>query len=429
MKQSNYFQWDFHSDQPYPLRDKKFKQSMGFRLWADHLKMVYTNVLHWPRIFWKYLNLPEKVGRTEELFGMGVDCEKNPGPTIEMIDDLGVDHLLVRFPLEKIDRIKPYLAFIQQLQGKNVVVNLLQSRALIEDQNMLKKYLTSVFHGFSPWVKSFQIGNAVNRSKWGFFSLDEYLRFYETAYNLKEQHFKGLNLIGPSIIDFEYHQTLRALFNTYPIRFDQVSSLLYVDRRGAPENKQMGMDLREKIKLLAALVSASSKSGQEILITETNWPLAGTAPYAPTSNKECVSEETYTNYMLRYYLLCLLSGWVKTVYWHQLIAPGYGLVDNRDGLRKRSAYYAYKNMVKLLKGAQLVSYSIDCGCYQIKLAKDKQQIEALWSLRPKKIFTSNCLKVNAEAGFDRGGFDKIETSQEIALGEEVVYLIRGKKDY
>jgi hypothetical protein len=37
---------------------------------------------------------------------------------------------------------------------------------------------------------------------------------------------------------------------------------------------------------------------------------------------------------------------VSKLYWHQLIAPGYGLVDNRDGnIRRLPAFYKFKQLI------------------------------------------------------------------------------------
>ena len=37
---------------------------------------------------------------------------------------------------------------------------------------------------------------------------------------------------------------------------------------------------------------------------------------------------------------------VGKLYWHQLVAPGYGLVDNRDGVvRKTPAFYKFKQLI------------------------------------------------------------------------------------
>jgi hypothetical protein len=43
---------------------------------------------------------------------------------------------------------------------------------------------------------------------------------------------------------------------------------------------------------------------------------------------------------------------VKRIYWWQLVAPGYGLIDSRGkNWRKRPAFFAVKAMVKLLEGS------------------------------------------------------------------------------
>jgi len=102
--------------------------------------------------------------------------------------------------------------------------------------------------------------------------------------------------------------------------------------------------------MLYALVRLSPKSSNDIYITEVNWPLSGTAPYAPTSEKECVSEEDYSQFMLRYLEIAKSSGKIKRIYWHQLIATGYGLVEEREvKIRKREAFYAYQKLIREIK--------------------------------------------------------------------------------
>ena len=183
---------------------------------------------------------------------------------------------------------------------------------------------------------------------WGFFSMDEYLHWYELIQKIRDEKYPHIRLIGSSVIDFEYHYTIRTLFNFFSVKYDAFSSLLYVDRRGSPHNTQMGIfDTKNKIAMLYALVKLSSKTSNGIYITEVNWPLSNTAPYAPTSEMECVSETLYAQYMLDYHQTALKSGKIKRVYWHQLIAAGYGLVDDReDDLRKTEAFESYKRMIQ-----------------------------------------------------------------------------------
>ncbi|MCK9257413.1 MAG: hypothetical protein M0P02_05005, partial [Sulfurospirillaceae bacterium] len=93
-------------------------------------------------------------------------------------------------------------------------------------------------------------------------------------------------------------------------------------------------------------LSPKTKS-DEIYITEVNWPMKNSAPYAPTSEKECVSLDEYTKYMLEYFQIAKKSKKISKIFWHQLIAPGYGLVDNRDGkLIKYPQYFALKELLE-----------------------------------------------------------------------------------
>ena len=191
------------------------------------------------------------------------------------------------------------------------------------------------------------VGNAINRIKWAFVSIEEYLKFYQTIQEIRDRNFPNIKLIGSSIIDFEYHFTVRTLFNSYPIHYDKVASLLYVDRRGSPYSTQMKIfDFKNKIEFLFTIVKSSTKTENSIYITEANWPLSGTAPYAPTSERECIGEELYNQYMIEYFNIAKKSQKIEKVYWHQLIAGGYGLVDNRDGtMRKTEAFYSLKRML------------------------------------------------------------------------------------
>jgi len=105
-------------------------------------------------------------------------------------------------------------------------------------------------------------------------------------------------------------------------------------------------NFKNKIEFLDTIVKSSSKTENSIYITEANWPLSGTAPYAPTSEKECVSEEVYAQYMREYIEIALNTQKIEKLYWHQLIAPGYGLVDNREGkIRKTQAFYNFKELM------------------------------------------------------------------------------------
>jgi hypothetical protein len=253
---------------------------------------------------------------------------------------------------------------------------------------MTKDHLSQIFDALDGVCDTYIIGSTINRAKWGFFSVNEYLDFYAVAYHLKQTHFPHLKLIGSNVIDFEYHWSTHTLFNFSKIHFDTVGSLLYVDRRGAPENTQMGFSLLGKINLLYSLISLSPKTSNELIITETNWPISNTAPYAPTSEHECVIEEEYEMFLVRYHLLAFASQKVSCVYWHQLIAPGYGLIDNRDNiLRKRSAFKAYKIMLSHLIDAHFQQFSIKNDHYLLICLTPRGMLSITWTLTTHPIYS------------------------------------------
>jgi hypothetical protein len=161
-----------------------------------------------------------------------------------------------------------------------------------------------------------------------------------------------VKLVGPAVIDFEFHLYPPTL-NRIP--FDKVSSLLYVDKQGAPENTQFGWSTARKIALLKAVVDKCSTKSRDCWITEFNWPLEGTGKYSPASGRPNVSEEEQANYLVRYFVICLASGLIQRIYWWQLVAPGYGLVDSRESVwRKRPSFMAFKTMVKFLEGSTFI---------------------------------------------------------------------------
>ena len=341
------FVWDKYSDQPYPLRDKVYKKKMRRRHIWSYLPLFLSNLVIFPLSIVVMYFLKGHNTANKSFYGIGVDLDKGEIQK-ELVEELGVKYLLIRMPLWQMHRVAEYVQFAKSFgEDKEILVNILQDRKHIEDEALLKKDITTIFEHFFSCACEFQIGNAINRTKWGFFSMDEYLKWYKIIQDIRDEMYPNIKLVGSSVIDFEFHYTIRTLFNFFKVRYDTFSSLLYVDRRGGPSNTQMAIfDTKNKINMLYALTSMSWKTSRDIYITEVNWPLSNTAPYAPTSELECVSEEKYEEYMREYHDIAQKSRKVKRIYWHQLVAPGYGLVDNRgEKLRKTPAFESYKMMI------------------------------------------------------------------------------------
>jgi len=342
------FIWDNHSDQPYPIKDRAYKRKMRKRTLLDSVVLLLINIIIFPLSILLMKFFKSNKSYYSDFYAMSVDVDKGEIQK-ELIDELGVKHLLIRMPLWEMPRVDEFVEFAKSFgDDKTILLNILQDREHIEDSSLLQKDIEIIFKKFGSFVYEYQVGNAINRTKWGFFSMAEYLKWYETIQNIRDEKYPNLKLVGSSVIDFEYHYTIRTLFNLFRVNYDKFSSLLYVDRRGDPTNRQMVIfDTKNKIDMLYSIVRLSPKTTNDIYITEVNWPLSNTAPYAPTSELECVSESEYAKFMLEYLSIAKKSRKIQRVYWHQLIASGYGLVDNRENtIRKTKAFYDFKELLK-----------------------------------------------------------------------------------
>ncbi len=418
------FNWDNYSDQPAQLQDRAYKQMMRKRQLPSLLKTFGIALVMLPFSLIAMPFVKRKVIKQKDFFSMGVDFEREPETALELIEEIGVKNILLRFKLWEMQNLEVLANFIEKCKNKNITLKILQDRENIEDLELLKKNLETIFTKLDGLINNYEIGSTINRAKWGFFSVDEYNKFFLVAYGLKKTKFKNIKLLGSGIIDFEYHFTAHTLFNLFKYKYDGVSSLLYVDRRGAPENTQLGFALSDKIAWLNTMVWLSRKTTNKIHITEVNWPLSGTAPYAPTSEKECVSETEYANYMLRYYLLAFASQQIDSLSWHQLIAPGYGLVDNRKGIVKREAYTTFKYMLDSLNSAQFLRLDIKRGYYILQCLVNEKLLQIHWSLKETTLKNENFFQV-----YSKNGNQIYDEILEIGSSPLYIYITKeiGKK--
>jgi hypothetical protein len=409
------YTWDNYSDQPYPLKDKAYKKQMRKRSLVSILKTIIISLFVFPISFIMMPFIKNRRIDTNSFFCLGIDYQREPEETISFVKDLRVKHILVRLKLWEMDTIENLKEFLSNFQNHKITLKIMQDREHVEDLKLLRDDLDTIFSTLGSTVDIFEIGTTINRAKWGFFSVDEYNAFFKTAYDLKKEKYQSLNIIGSGVIDFEYHFTAHTLFNFFNYKYDGVSALLYVDRRGAPENTQLGFSASDKIALLATMTWLSPKTKQKLYLTEINWPISHTAPYAPTSEKECVDLESYANYMLRYYLLALSSQQVDALSWHQLIAPGFGLIDHRDGLKKYPAYKTYKTMIKNLKYAQFLRLDINRDYYIFQCLVNDRLLQIHWSLKTQKLNREDNFEVYSRDG-------KIIEDDTLNIGPSPIYI-------
>ncbi|HSS77319.1 MAG TPA: lipopolysaccharide kinase InaA family protein [Thermoanaerobaculia bacterium] len=351
--------WDRLSDQPHQHAGRLDKLKVRMGDVSAHAAQLATVAGSLPRIWRQYRQLKDNLYKAPVDFeGIGVCVRpwpEAPQALLDLIEELGVRHVLLRLhPWEDDHDAEEELAHALHARGCELTFALPQNRELVRDSARWRRALETIGPRFAPYSPRFQVGQAINRSKWGVWNVQEYVSLVRAAEEILRRE-PGVELLGPSVIDFEYHVTAGVLnLRRAGFHFDAVSALLYVDRRGAPENRQAGLDTVDKVVLLKAIAETARNSTGRCWITEVNWPLKE-GPHSPAGRDVSVDEETQANHLVRYYLLTLGTGLVERVFWWQAVARGYGLVDPSDpeNPRRRPSFLALKTLIHQLDGARL----------------------------------------------------------------------------
>lgn len=260
----------------------------------------------------------------------------------------------------KIDAVRRLRAL-----GRAVAISLVQDRARVRDVAAWRAFCERVLdalHGDVLWVEYL---HAVNRVKWGVWNFRELADLFAVLPALRARH-RDVSFLAPSAIDFEWDFFAAAL-RLLPrggAPLAGVSAELYVDRRGAPENRQGRFDALGKLALLRAFAAGCPQVEDHLVVTEFNWPLAGTgewspvgSPYVspgPRTGDPSVSEEDAAAFTIRYLLLALCSGLADEMVFWSLAAHGFGLVDpgttaDAAAWRERPAFHALRWLFEALR--------------------------------------------------------------------------------
>jgi hypothetical protein len=379
------FRWNVYADQPHNVALKKDRLRYHLKHTGSYFGLLASNVRRTVPVLSRYREYRKKIYtepvRIEGPIALSVSpSEKRAEEVVELLRETGVHKTLVRIPSWESGKLDVFERFFKLLLEHDfeLTIALLQQRDDVFNSSRWQHFLEEVFSRFGRTASFFEVGHAWNRTKWGVWSYKEYLKLALPAVPLAEKY--SVKLVGPAVIDFEFHlypPVLKA------IPFAKVSSLLYVDRMGAPENLQFGWDTSRKIALLKAVADGSGGRERDLWITEFNWPLKGTGKYSPAAGKPNVTEEEQANYLVRYFILCLTSGLVERVYWWQLVAPGYGLIDSRKKQwRKRPSFQALKTMVSLLEGSTFTGKIPHQEALIFSFCKGKNNFVVCWTNGP-----------------------------------------------
>lgn len=315
-------------------------------------------------------------------------------PQLEYLEELGTIPVLLRFGHhEGQEQWQRTLGYLEELheKGHEIMVAILQDRRAVLEPDSWREFLEFILQRIEGKVAMVELCHVVNRVKWGLHNLNEHATLLEPVVELKKKY-PAIRFSGPACIDFEYHYLVAALGATpRGLHYDALSHHLYVDRRGAPENKQGKFGTIEKAALLRAIAGQSNRCHDRVVISEVNWPIVGTGVWSPVAasyltpgaktSKVSVSEEQYGCFMIRYLVLTLCSGFVDQVYWWRLVAHGFGLIDERTegGWRERIAFQMLKVFLRELGTATFVEkLESEDEVYALQFERDRDSVTMLW---------------------------------------------------
>jgi tRNA A-37 threonylcarbamoyl transferase component Bud32 len=406
--------WDHLSDQPHQHASRSEKLAIRLSDSPDHLRGFAIVASSAPAVWRRYRRLKAELYHAPVPFrGVGVGLRPypvDPDAHLHALEQLGVKSVLLRLhPWATDHRDEEQLAAALHQRGFEIAFALPQNRDLVRDRGRWRASVGELAERFAPYGRSFQVGQAPNRSKWGVWTPREFVELYVDAAEILRRR-PGTEVLGPAVIDFEYLATLALVNRRQPgLVFDALSALLYVDRRGAPENRQLGLDTLDKAVLLRAISELGLNSNGRCWITEVNWPLRE-GPHSPAGRAASVDEQAQADYLVRYYALVLGTGLIERVYWWRLVARGYGLIaPDADGtLRRRPGYEALRTLAAQLEGAAFFGpLPAPDGAFLYRFTRDREELVMGWSVEPG---VKAKLPRSAVRAIDRDG-------RELAVGE------------
>jgi tRNA A-37 threonylcarbamoyl transferase component Bud32 len=375
------------------------------------------------------VRMDDRVGVTVDPRPQRVERE------LELLAQLGSVPVLMRvYHHESIEDRMLRIRTARELHesGHKISLALVQDRAAVLNPSQWRSFCGDVMESLGDCVEMVEVGHALNRVKWGAWSLEEIGGILAVTTELRERH-PDTRISGPACIDFEYPLLIAALGQVPEgERLAALSHHLYVDRRGAPEDKQGRFSLLEKCALAKAIARWSANCDDELIVSEVNWPLAGQGVYSPVGspyvapgirkNDPSVSEDDYADYMLRYLCIAIGSGMVERVFWWRLVARGFGLVDDSEETwRTRPAFEMLKVFLEKTKGFEFRKHLVTrSGLTHFTFAKDGGgEVELLYSAHRE---------IDAEALLEgarlEDAFGKPLDSHGLKIGGRPVYVVR-----
>ena len=224
--------WDPYSCQPYKMQDHEKPRSGFGNVW-EYAKVAGSNLLGLPAITYQTLALKKSPANiaADQFVGLSIAPDQQyQSALLEMVEELGVKQLLMRIPSWDTQALDDYVRFLELFPNTEFVINILQSRDSVTDLVEWQQQVANIIDATQHITKTFWIGNAINRTKWGCVHSGQALDLQVAVEELRTQ-FSDLTLLGSSVIDFEPLVSWRTLWNFRKFHIQANAALLYVNRR------------------------------------------------------------------------------------------------------------------------------------------------------------------------------------------------------
>ena len=153
--------WDDYSDQPYRLAPGQ-KPGLSPSGIKEYLTIGATTVLMSAPVLWRYFTLQPRrpLPDPNEFIGLSVSPDPQYNSAIlEMLDELGVQEVLMRTPVWDLNRLEEYVRFVEQLGDRNILINVLQDTESVAQPDLWRSRVREILSALSHRCSHFQIAN------------------------------------------------------------------------------------------------------------------------------------------------------------------------------------------------------------------------------------------------------------------------------